>query len=703
MKKEIHALVLMVVTLTAFGQNNFDNYYPIISKGVAPTDFTANKHNRYKTQLDNLSVDEIKEIKKDRFLYAYLNSYSQHLIYQSGFVTFNDPISTYGNKILSLLLKDRPGLRKKIKVYLIKTTAVNAFTTNDGVIFISVGLMAQVQNEAQLAFVLAHEIIHYLDNHHIIDYINLKDALKKLDKGSSYDKTLQSLFSYSKQHELDADIKGFERFYQNSGYSIKEIENMFDVMLYSYLPFDEVEFDLDFFETENYIFPQDYKLEKYNEISAIENYDDSKSGHPNILKRRTQILNKISSDKNKGVKFQISEEEFNIAQEIARFELSYLYQISNNFEKAIYNSYLLLKKYPENKFLKTNIAESLYGLTFYKNRNDFKRAHIDESEIEGYSQQVFHLFEKMDVDELNLMALRYLWNLNTTYKSDTYISQMSDSLFSEISWAMGSNLNDFPLEKTSKVIQQDSVVDIENMSKIEKIKYTKKTNKKAENEDKYFYNALVDLPNKKELINKYEKYRLNPSVSSKRKIGDESGTSNYRRSLRNVKFGEKLGINKLVVFPIDYYSNLGEYGSKDISLYFKNNAKVVNAIKDIARQVNLEIIDLASDKAGSVNAEQINDYAKLSSWLSELNFQNNLDYIPATQKYISDLSTKYGTDYFAWIGINYSEYGSYELLIIDISTNRVVAYYNNTLPKKAFDFLKMNIYNSFFRIKSKKE
>jgi len=419
MKKELLVLMLTFITLMALGQNNLDNYHPIISKGNVPDDFVISKHNRYKTQLDKISEKEAKEIKKDKYLYAYLNSYSQNLIYQSGFVTFNDPISAYSNKILDLLLKDKPQLRKKIRVYLIKTTAVNAFTTNDGVIFISVGLMAQVQNEAQLAFVLSHEIIHFLNKHHINDYINLKEALKKLKREKSYDETLQSLFSYSKQNEFDADVNGLKKFYQSSGYSIKEIENMFDVMLYSYLPFDEVKFDLGFFESKNYIFPESFLLKEYNEISAIENYDDSKSSHPNIIKRRTKILNEITNKKQEGKKFQVSEKEFYTAQEIARFELSYLYQISNNFEKAIYNSYLLLKKYPENKFLKTNIAESLYGLTFYKNRDDFEKAHIKEDIIEGYSQQVFNLFEKLSSDELNLLTLRYLWNLKTTYKNDT--------------------------------------------------------------------------------------------------------------------------------------------------------------------------------------------------------------------------------------------------------------------------------------------
>jgi len=262
---------------------------------------------------------------------------------------------------------------------------------------------------------------------------------------------------------------------------------------------------------------------------------------------------------------------------------------------------------------------------------------------------------------------------------------------------MNTDLLDYPLEKKNK-IEQDTAVDLENMSKIDKIKYAKKTSKHTENKDKYYYNALVDLSDKEELLKRYEKIKLN--TSPKQKKQNKRRKNSYRRSLRNVKFGEALGINKLIIFPIDYYTSLGDYHSNEINAFFKNKLKAVNAIKKISKQLNLEIVKLGSNETGRVNVEQINDYALLSSWLNELNFQNNIDYIPATQKYINDLSSKYGTNYLGWIGINEQNYGSYELLIIDISTKKIVAYYNHSMKKRAFDFLKLNIYNSFYRVKN---
>jgi len=76
----------------------------------------------------------------------------------SGDKLFNDPLTIYVNKVADELLKNEPELRKKIKIYVTKSSDVNAHAFDKGFIFINVGLLAQLENEAQLAFILSHEI-----------------------------------------------------------------------------------------------------------------------------------------------------------------------------------------------------------------------------------------------------------------------------------------------------------------------------------------------------------------------------------------------------------------------------------------------------------------------------------------------------------------------------------------------------------------
>lgn len=64
------------------------------------------------------------------------------------------------------LQSDRPDLRWRFAV--LDDADINAFAAPGGYIFITKGLLARVQNEAELAGVLAHEIAHVVANHHLV-------------------------------------------------------------------------------------------------------------------------------------------------------------------------------------------------------------------------------------------------------------------------------------------------------------------------------------------------------------------------------------------------------------------------------------------------------------------------------------------------------------------------------------------------------
>ena len=86
-------------------------------------------------------------------------------ILSNGVVFYGNKINKYVEKVADELLKDNLTLRKELSFYIVKTSEINAFATDRGEIFITIGLLAQIENEAQLAFVLSHEIIHYKNKH----------------------------------------------------------------------------------------------------------------------------------------------------------------------------------------------------------------------------------------------------------------------------------------------------------------------------------------------------------------------------------------------------------------------------------------------------------------------------------------------------------------------------------------------------------
>ncbi|OFZ66042.1 MAG: peptidase M48 [Betaproteobacteria bacterium RBG_16_56_24] len=63
------------------------------------------------------------------------------------------------------LQTERPDLPWKFGI--LKTTDINAFATPGGTIFITHGLLKELNNESELAGVLAHEMVHVLRKHHL--------------------------------------------------------------------------------------------------------------------------------------------------------------------------------------------------------------------------------------------------------------------------------------------------------------------------------------------------------------------------------------------------------------------------------------------------------------------------------------------------------------------------------------------------------
>ena len=205
-------------------------------------------------------------------------------------------------------------MSETLRFYIIKSTVANAFSTNQGIIFVTTGLIAQVENEAQLAFILAHEIVHYTEKHNYEQFKKREAILTHAGRKStvSVEEKLKSLYKYSKNNETEADEKGMEGFEKRSIIQYSAI-SAFDVLLYSYLPFDMIEWQPSVFETEYYKFPLEYYSAKLDEISADPDEDDEIHTHPNIGKRKTNIINVLdskSADSTGKSYFLVSKQEF---------------------------------------------------------------------------------------------------------------------------------------------------------------------------------------------------------------------------------------------------------------------------------------------------------------------------------------------------------------------------------------------------------
>jgi beta-barrel assembly-enhancing protease len=657
-------LVLYSIGISHLFSQDFNNYVPLKSSGDLPYDFTVSSSKKYEQDKVLISkTDKLTDRKaKDKF---YLESnFIIDDILLSGKVLYNDPLSIYANKVADKLLEGDKELRSKIRIYIVKSTSVNAFATNNGIIFINLGLIAQLEDEAQLAFILAHELTHYTKKHVITEYVEKENIRRGRGGygGLSLEERYIARNNYSKELESEADLAGFDLFLK-SGYNINSIDGVFDVLQFAYLPFDDVKFDKEFFETENLKFPNTYFLKETAAIKTDVNEDDSKSTHPSTSKRRAAIKEKVSNlintNTNKS-KFLVGEDEFIKARKISRYEMARLYLNNRRYEAAVYHTYLLLKKDPLSRYLRTCMAKALYGLSKYYNQSERSEIHRSFDEIEGNSQQVYHFFDKITKEELNVLAQRHLWKLKKEYPDDVEIGLMTNDIFKELVFVHFPNRSSFS-EKPKEQIRLERLKDstqfqnTDSLSKYEKIK-KQQIIAEVEGDENFIKYGLVDLLKDSEFIKAYdqlskEKEEKDSKKETPRERKDRITDEALERSEIKSK-GYALGLEK-VVFVNPYYKRIDERRKEQVRYRVSetNQNEFNNKILLNAKELQLDVQVVEPDHLEKADTEKFNENALLNEWIIEkLHHGDNINMTSPLHNEVNYLGAKYGTNKFCWMG-----------------------------------------------------
>jgi len=483
--KIFYLILSLIFVLSASAQTEFQ---PIQCGGEIPQEIL--QRTSEKIEIDNQKIQEKGRLSKRQ--YNRFNTQSNYFIdemLRSGNIIFGSEVNDYVNRVGQYVLSKNPDFTEKIKFFVVKSPEVNAFSIHDGIIFVNLGLLAQLENEAQLAFILSHELIHYKYRHSINSYaegIMLDQSQGKYRRLSQKERERKS-FEYSHEHEYMADTSGFMEFYRNTGYDFEEVNKAFDVLLYSELPFDDIVFDFKYLETETYKINSKYILEKVAEVTVDESKDDAFTSHPNIKKRRQKIIGLIARQPNtKGKQYIISETEFKDIQKKARFEMSSMYLINLDYDKAFYNSYLLLQSYPNDLFLRKTIAYSLYGISSMKSNKGISKVLTPFKETQGHFQSVVYFFKNVNVGTLNGIAVRFLWQLHIENPQDHYITSLLDDAMRLLVYKNKMVYDQISLPKSEEFEISDSLKavnanfeilsdeDLKKLSKYERIRYDKK-------------------------------------------------------------------------------------------------------------------------------------------------------------------------------------------------------------------------------------
>ncbi len=154
-------------------------------------------------------------------------------------------LNSYVGSVVDRIERTRPPGSVPIQPYIIKDADVNAFTPGGGYLFVNAGLIAAMENEAQFATVIAHEIGH-IDRGHIQAgqatrtgvqlgaaaaqiggaLLGIDPNLTQLGVGLG---AQAAVSSFTRTQERDADLTGV-RYVAAAGYDADEGARSFEVL-----------------------------------------------------------------------------------------------------------------------------------------------------------------------------------------------------------------------------------------------------------------------------------------------------------------------------------------------------------------------------------------------------------------------------------------------------------------------------------------
>lgn len=685
MNKSIIQILLLCAPLIAIGQD-WGNYSSFYSKGDIPSDFTDDYTQKFEKMRENIS-DEANRSDKQSEEYFYKRSeYYINDFLISGNVIFGDTISQYCSVLLDQLLVDNPELRKKIRVYTVKSPDFNAYATESGIIFVNAGLLAEIENEAQLSFILAHEVIHFEESHVLSEYVEKsKMDTEKMYRQEDLDTKLRSLSNYSKSQELEADKYGFDRYYNHMGYADIEAVYLMDIMQYSYLPFDEIPFEYSYLETSTFKISEDHKLDIINEISSDDDYDDSMSSHPNIQSRRDSIEDVVGSKA--GKQFIVSKDWFDHCQRLARYETCQMNLVRRDYPGAIYTAFLLSEKYGEDKFQREIVAKALQGASVYRNENMLSDVIIDSDNIEGESQRVYHLMSEFKKKELNTLAVTYAYQVYLDYPDDKDIKYAYQHALHDLVFENRMELEDYGLRsysnyqkakeilatKEEQVVQDSLRANLPDSlatataeevkdtrarsSKISKIREKQTaifdqpedstgTSTKAFDPEKLYLRAFLPYQTDSTFLSDFEDYENNYNTSDNpyNKGTSTSGLSRFE----DPTF---LGLDTMLILnPV--YVNLDERADDGVKFVrsFDRQQNYNEIIDKIALKIGLDLHRIDFKELEASETEIFNDLCVLKNWLEERLDHENTGARMSNFDEVERIRDKYGINYISYTG-----------------------------------------------------
>lgn len=377
--------------------------------------------------LDKENKKQYEEVYKDRFEMV------KQLLQSSRSVTAATA-HDYLQQLLAKITTANPELKAlKIRLFFNRDWWPNAYSMGEGTLTVNAGLMIYLKNEAELVFVLCHELSHlYLDhgNKFIKKYIekvnsdDFKQEIKRLSKkeynvNAELDKLVKQFafgtFKHSRDNEAEADAKALE-FMQKTGFScnavvscLNMLNNVDDTSFYKPLVTESV------FSFPSYPFKKNWIQKESSIFSEMKEADegftkaekDSLKTHPDCLKRITLLKDKLQQAP-AGSDFLVSSEIFTQLKNDFLLEINEETWREEKITRNLYYSLQLLQNgnhVPYAVFAVTRALNKIYAA-----QRNHTLGNITDKETRGYPadyNELLRMIDKLRLDEVAAISYQF--------------------------------------------------------------------------------------------------------------------------------------------------------------------------------------------------------------------------------------------------------------------------------------------------------
>lgn len=341
-------LAILLVTLSPFllfsQQNALSTYYSI---GSIPQQLLGKATSRAERRIGGLP-ETAGDVKK-QFIFFDENRFQNYI--NSGRITFGDTVSEHANELLRILTEQYPFENRVPRILLYHSIDPAPLTFSNDIILLSSALLATVENDDQLAFIIARELVNLRENFAFTRFNQLLTL-----NGELREKAVNIFHQNTKEQNLRADQKA-HTIIKDAGFLVHEATQSLKILLTPDILFKQQSFSPVFFERSGYLFPESfYELPSENPEIDLD-----------VEETRTDRLQRFDILQATFPKIEAPSKTnaFLFFKELCFDDLCNIYLIEREYPEALYLHFLALSTNDKNIVSQAIITKILYNLCIY--------------------------------------------------------------------------------------------------------------------------------------------------------------------------------------------------------------------------------------------------------------------------------------------------------------------------------------------------